>query len=483
IYDWFGISYDNFSRTTNPMHHETVRDFFKVIHDRGFIEKGTMNVFYSPEENMFLPDRYVAGECPKCGYAEANGDQCEKCTSVLDPLQLKNPRSTLSGGKLETKAIEHLFLSLDKLSPQLKKWIESQRLWRQQVKNLALSWINEGLKPRCITRDLKHGIKVPLKGFDNKVFYVWFDAPIGYISFTKEARTDWEIFWKEKNTEIYNFLGKDNIPFHTIFWPGMIIAHGDFNLPRNVIGLQYLNYEGQKFSKSKRVGVFCERLPTLGLESDIWRHYLIYLIPETSDLEFRWKDFQERVNSDLIGNYGNYANRVLDFIHFRLGGTVTRPQKNRLTQRDEELFKKIGQKKERIEQLLERAELRKAYFEILELSSEGNKYINDTKPWIVIKNDAGRANDIFYNCAVLLKSLAVLFAPYLPTTSQKLWAQLNLNGSPLSPTAWCEIGQDLGKEQQVRKPEILFRKLMDDQIKMYKEVASRGTDLKSYFAP
>ena len=480
IYDWFGISYDNFSRTTNPMHHETVRDFFKVIHDRGFIEKGTMNVFYSPEENMFLPDRYVAGECPKCGYAEANGDQCEKCTSVLDPLQLKNPRSTLSGGKLETKAIEHLFLSLDKLSPQLKKWIESQRLWRQQVKNLALSWINEGLKPRCITRDLKHGIKVPLKGFDNKVFYVWFDAPIGYISFTKEARTDWEIFWKEKNTEIYNFLGKDNIPFHTIFWPGMIIAHGDFNLPRNVIGLQYLNYEGQKFSKSKRVG---ERLPTLGLESDIWRHYLIYLIPETSDLEFRWKDFQERVNSDLIGNYGNYANRVLDFIHFRLGGTVTRPQKNRLTQRDEELFKKIGQKKERIEQLLERAELRKAYFEILELSSEGNKYINDTKPWIVIKNDAGRANDIFYNCAVLLKSLAVLFAPYLPTTSQKLWAQLNLNGSPLSPTAWCEIGQDLGKEQQVRKPEILFRKLMDDQIKMYKEVASRGTDLKSYFAP
>ena len=185
----------------------------------------------------------------------------------------------------------------------------------------------------------------------------------------------------------------------------------------------------------------------------------------------------------MIGNYGNYANRVLDFIHFRLGGTVTRPQKNRLTQRDEELFKKIGQKKERIEQLLERAELRKAYFEILELSSEGNKYINDTKPWIVIKNDAGRANDIFYNCAVLLKSLAVLFAPYLPTTSQKLWAQLNLNGSPLSPTAWCEIGQDLGKEQQVRKPEILFRKLMDDQIKMYKEVASRGTDLKSYFAP
>ncbi len=481
IYDWFGISYDNFSRTTGPIHHETVREFFKTIYEKGFVKKGKMKVFYSSKENMFLPDRYVVGECPKCGYEEASGDQCEKCTSILDPLQLKNPRSTVSGGKLEVRNTEHLFLSLDKLSPQLKEWIKSQSLWREQVKSIALGWIKEGLRPRCITRDLKHGVKVPLEGFENKVFYVWFDAPIGYVSSTREARTDWESFWKDENAEIYNFLGKDNIPFHTIFWPGMVIAHEDFNLPRNVIGLQYLNYEGQKFSKSKGIGVFCERLPELGLAQDVWRHYLTQIIPETGDSEFKWKEFQERVNSDLIGNYGNYVNRVLNFIHSRLDGVVTRPSKKRLTQRDQDLLEKIAEKKERVEQLLERAELRRAYSEILELSSEGNKYINDTEPWIAIKNDPQRANDIFYNSAVLLKSLAILSAPYLPQTSQRIWSQLNLSESPLNDGRWNSVGKDFGERHQINKPEILFKKLTDDQIEECKDKASQGTDLKEYF--
>ncbi len=481
IYDWFEISYDNFSRTTKPIHHETVREFFETIYKKGFVKKGKMKVFYSPKEDMFLPDRYVVGECPKCGFEEASGDQCEKCTSIIDSSQLKNPRSTVSGGKLEIKETEHLFLNLDKLSPHLKKWIESQTLWREQVKSLALGWIKEGLKPRCITRDLRHGVKVPLEGFEDKVFYVWFDAPIGYVSSTREARTDWESFWKDENAEIYNFLGKDNIPFHTIFWPGMVIAHGDFNLSRNVVGLQYLNYEGQKFSKSRGVGVFCERLPELGLESDIWRHYLTQVIPETGDSEFRWKDFQERVNSDLIGNYGNYVNRVLNFIHSKLSGVVTRPLKERLSRRDQDLIEKVAEKKERVEQLLERAELRKAYSEILELSSEGNRYINDTEPWMAIKNDPQRANDIFYNSAVLLRSLAILSAPYLPQTSQRIWNQLNLEGNPLSAGTWDEADQDLGEKHRVNKPIILFKKLEDKQIEKYKEVASRGTDLKSYF--
>ena len=481
IYDWFGISYDNFSRTTRPIHHETVKEFFKTIYEKGFVKRGKMKVFYSPKENMFLPDRYVIGECPKCNYEEASGDQCEKCTSVLDPSQLKNPRSTISGGKIEIRETEHLFLGLDKLSPQLKEWIDSQPLWRDQVKSLALGWIKEGLRPRGITRDLRHGVKVPLEGFEDKVFYVWFDAPIGYVSSTKEARTDWESFWKDKNSEIYNFLGKDNIPFHTIFWPGMVIAHGDFNLPKNVIGLQYLNYEGQKFSKSKGVGVFCERLPELGLEPDVWRHYLTQVIPETGDSEFKWKDFQERVNSDLIGNYGNYVNRVLSFIHSRLGGVITRPSEDRFTQRDKDLLEKIAGKRETIEQLFEKAELRKAYSEILGLSSEGNKYINDTEPWIAIKNDPQRANDIFYNSAVLLKSLAVLSASYLPQTSQKVWDQLNLPDSPLDAERWNDVGKDLGEKHQVNKPEILFRKLTDKQIEEYKDKASQGTDLKGYF--
>ena len=481
IYQWFGISYDNFSRTTKPIHHETVKEFFKVIYEKDFIKEGKMNVFYSPQENLFLPDRYVIGECPKCGYGEANGDQCEKCTSVLDSSQLKNPRSTISGGRLEIKETDHLFLSLDNLSSKLKNWIEPQNLWRDHVKSLALAWIKEGLRPRCITRDLKHGVNVPLEGFENKVFYVWFDAPIGYVSFTKEATNEWQKFWKDKTSEIYHFLGKDNIPFHTIFWPGMIIAHGDVNLPRNVVGLNYLNYEGQKFSKSKGIGVFCERLPELGLESDVWRHYLTQIIPETVDSEFRWKDFQERVNSDLIGNYGNYVNRVLNFIHSKLEGAVIRPPKERLVQIDNGLLGKISEKKGEIEQLLEKGELRKAYSEILALSSEGNKYIHDTEPWLAIKKDPQRANDIFYNSAVLLKSLAILSAPYLPQTSQKIWSQLNLAGSPLDNGLWDSVGKDLGERHQVNKPSLLFGKLTDKQIEDYKEKASRGTDLKAYF--
>lgn len=481
IYDWFEISYDNFSRTTNPIHHEMVKEFFKTIYGKGFIKKGKMKVFYSPRDNLFLPDRYVVGKCPKCGYEEANGDQCEKCTSVIDPSQLKNPRSTVSGGRLEIRETEHLFLSLDKLSPKLKKWIDSQDLWRDHVKNNALGWIKEGLRPRCITRDLKHGVKVPLRGFEDKVFYVWFDAPIGYVSSTIEATNEWQEFWKGKNSQIYNFLGKDNIPFHTIFWPGMVIAHGEFNLPKNVIGLQYLNYEEQKFSKSKGVGVFCERLPELGLEPDVWRHYLTQIIPETADSEFRWKDFQERVNSDLIGNYGNYVNRVLNFIHSRLGGSVNKPPRERLTKIDNDLLEKISEKKVEIEQLLERGELRRAYYGLLALSSEGNKYINDTEPWVAIKNDPQRANDIFYNSAVLLKSLAVLSAPYLPQTSQRIWSQLNIPGNPQDNGLWDAIGQDLGEKHQVNEPVILFRKLTDEQIEDYKSKASQGTDLKEYF--
>ncbi len=481
IYDWFDISYDNFSRTSRDIHHKTVKEFFKVINKKGFIEKNEMKVFYSPEENMFLPDRYVVGECPKCGYPDASGDQCEKCTSVLDPSQLKNPKSSISGGKLEIKETEHLFLKLNSLSPKLKKWVQSQKYFREQVRGLAMGWINEGLRPRCITRDLKHGVKVPLKEFEDKVFYVWFDAPIGYVSSTKETTKEWEKFWKDKKSEVYNFLGKDNIPFHTIFWPGMVIAHGEFNLPKNVVGLQYLNYEGQKFSKSKGIGVFCERLPELKLEADIWRHYLTQIIPETSDSEFRWKDFQGRVNSDLIGNYANYVNRVLNFIDTKLEGKIIKPSLKELEEIDKQLLNKIKEKRKEVGDLLEKAELRKAYFKILELSAEGNKYINDSKPWEIIKENPKRANNIFYVSAFLLKNLAVFFAPYLPETSKKVWEQLNLKGSPASSGMWEKSKEDFDKEHKINSPKLLFKKIEDKEIEEYKKIASRGVDLSELF--
>ena len=268
IYDWFEISYDNFSRTSRPVHHATTIEFFNKIKENGFISEKTMDSFYCEQDERFLPDRYVKGNCPSCGYDEAFGDQCEKCGSFLEDLL--DPKCTLCGKPPVIKQSNHLFLDLDKVSENLESWLESKKLsWAPQVVNQALSWIKSGLKPRCITRDLEHGIKVPVKGYEDKVFYVWFDAPIGYISATKESTPEWESYWKNRDSKIFHFLGKDNIPFHTIFWPGMLIANGEFNMPYKVVGLQYLNYGGKKFSKSKKRGVFCEGLMESKLDPEI----------------------------------------------------------------------------------------------------------------------------------------------------------------------------------------------------------------------
>jgi len=480
VYDWFNISYDNFSRTSTPLHYKTAQDFFKQIDAKGHIIEGSMKVFYSPKDERFLPDRYVVGECPNCGYEEANGDQCEKCTSLIDSSELKNPHSSLSGGKIEIRDSSQLFFAMDKLSPQLKKWVDQQTQWRIPVRNLALGWIKEGLKPRSITRDLKHGVPVPKKGYEDKVLYVWFDAPIGYITSTKEASEKWRDFWSG-DAEIFNFLGKDNIPFHTILWPEMIMSQGKFNLPSNVVGLQYLNYEGQKFSKSKQIGVFCEKLPELGLEPDIWRSYLTKVIPEVNDTEFRWRDFQEKTNSDLIGNYGNYVNRIVKFVDDRLEGKIEKPAENRLTERDREMLERIKISKEKVEGLMEAAEIRKAYEEILGLCSEGNKYIHDTEPWKEIKSNPQRAKDIFYNGARLLKAVTTFIAPYLPQTSEKVWKQLNLSGSPLDSGSWDTATEGFGREHTFGISEILFNKMKDEDVKKYKDASSKATNLKGFF--
>ncbi len=480
VYDWFGISYDHFSRTSNKTHKQVVTSFFKKLNEKGFIKEGSMPVFYSPNDDMFLPDRYVIGECPKCEYKSATGDQCESCTSLLDSHELKNPKSTLTGEKLEIRESEHLFLALDQLSPEIEQWIKKQTHWRPQVKNLAMGWIKEGLKERCITRDLKNGIPVPLKGYEDKVFYVWFDAPMGYISATKEATNEWESFWTG-DSQIYNFLGKDNIPFHTIFWPGMIIGSEQFNLPTNVIGLQYLNYEGKKFSKSKQIGVFCETLPKLGLSADIWRAYLTQVIPESNDSEFKWEDFIERTNSDLIDNFGNFVNRIVKFTSDRLEGKIERPDENRLKDLDKSTLNEIEEYKERIEGYLERSEMRKAYSEVLALSSLGNKYINDSAPWVTLKEDMQRTNDIIYIGARLLKALTTYIAPFIPENSEKVWSQLGLKGSPLDANAWDNSLSDFEGIHKVGNPEILFKKLEKGDEGHYREEASKGTDLEGFF--
>ncbi len=483
IYDWFGISYDIFSRTTKLLHHKTVQDFFTAINKNGFVTAGKMKIFYSTAEDRYLPDRYVVGTCPNCGYKDANGDQCEKCTKVINPTQLISPRSAQTGGTVEIREAEHLFLRLDKLSSKLKKWIGKQKNWRPQVSSLAMGWINDGLKERCITRDLKHGVPVNLKGFEDKVFYVWFDAPIGYLSFTKEARPDdWKEIWQGKDSRIYNFLGKDNIPFHTIFWPGMLLAHKDFNLPFNVIGLQYLNYEGGKFSKSNKRGVFCEKLPPSGIDPDLIRAYLTTLIPETGDSEFKWEEFQKRINSDIIGNYGNLINRTASFINARLDGLVKKPSKKELTSSDKRLAKSIKQKANNITKLLESAEFRAAFSEILALSTEGNRYFEENKPWEIIKTDKKRAGQILYHCAELCRSLSILASPFLPFSSQKVWSQLGLKEKVDSPGSW-DSSSETGNEEKYapKEAKVLFNKLTDDYISSLKKDTADTKDISELF--
>ena len=481
IYDWFNISYDTFSRTPSKTHIATTQDFFKKINANGFITSGKMKVFYSPKEDRYLPDRYIRGTCPMCGYEDATGDQCEHCTAVLDPTQLINPRSSISGEKIEIREREHLFLRLDKLSPQLESWIKSQTTWRPQVTSLALSWIKEGLKERCITRDLKHGVPVPLPGFEDKVFYVWFDAPIGYISFTKEAAPKrWQKFWQDSSAKIYHFLGKDNIPFHTIFWPGMLLAHKDINLPHQVIGLQYLNYEGGKFSKSQKRGVFCEKLPETGLDSDVMRAYLTFLIPETADSEFRWDDFQRRVNTEIIGNLGNFVNRTLHLIRQKNNQIVSKPKEIELEQIDREMLVSVETKVKKATELIEQAKLREAFSEILSLSADGNKYLSDTKPWS--SEDSVRTNTILYHSAVICRSLAILISPYLPTTSKMIWNQLALSGKADAAGNWDSAAEaDLPENHKIGEPEVLFNRLTPEKVGKIKSIASQTTDIKELF--
>ena len=480
VYDWFEISYDIFSRTSNPVHHETTQEFFREIERNGFVSKGTMKVLYSPNEKRFLPDRYVIGTCPHCGYDRASGDQCEKCTALLDAVQLINPRSTTTGDALEVRDANHLFLRLDTLSPQLKAWISKQSQWRMQVRNLAMGWINEGLRERCITRDLKYGVKVPVQGYEDKVFYVWFDAPIGYLSFTKQAKPrDWMDYWGKDKGRVYHFLGKDNIPFHTIFWPGMLIADGRFRLPDNVVGLQYLNYDGGKFSKSQKRGVFCEKLPGAGIEADVLRGALIPLIPETDDTEFKWAEFQQAINAGLLGNYGNFVNRTATFVKTRLGGEVVKPCK--ISKEDKEVYKAIETKSELIGKLIEAGEIKTAFQEFLALSSAGNKYFEDNKPWAVVKTDANKASGMLYTCVGLCRSLAILSAPFLPSSSRKVWHQLNFAGAVDSPGNWDSAARiALPEKHRIGNPELLYEKLTDEALERFKSIVSVPTELQDY---
>jgi methionyl-tRNA synthetase len=317
IYDKLNISYTNYSGTSSPVHSEVTADFFKTLDEKGYIEEKEMEMFYCDNCKMFLPDRFVVGTCPYCGYEQANGDQCEKCGRVFANAELLNPKCKTCGQTPTIKKSKHLFFNLEKTKDMLNSWIESKKdIFRPYVYAEAKRWINEGLKSRCITRDILWGIPVNKQGYENKVFYVWFEAPIGYISFVKELGDDMlKKYWLDKDAKIYHFLGKDNIPFHAVFFPAMLLANGNYNMPYNVIGYNFLNYEGQKFSKSRKIGVFCNPLLDSDIEIDALRAYLVSILPENKDTDWIWNEFKNCTNSELIGKFSNLFNRTINMIY------------------------------------------------------------------------------------------------------------------------------------------------------------------------
>ena len=467
----FGITFDNYSRTSAKIHHQTASDFFIKLYEQGdFIEENTAQL-YDEQEGQFLADRFVTGTCPKCGNEEAYGDQCENCGSSLNATDLINPKSTLSGAVPTLKETKHWFLPLDRYEDFLKQWIlvDHKSDWKPNVYGQCKSWIDDGLKPRAVTRDLDWGIPVPVKGGEGKVLYVWFDAPIGYISSTKEwaqrEGKDWKPFWQAKDTKLVHFIGKDNIVFHCIIFPSMLKAHGDFILPENVPANEFLNLEGQKLSTSKNWAVWLhEYLEAFPDAQDALRYTLTANAPETKDNDFTWADFQARNNNELVAIFGNFINRVVVLTQKYYKGVV--PSAGKLAKTDQEALKAMQDFPASITDSIERYRFREAGQELMNLARLGNKYLADEEPWKVIKEDEARVATIMNTALQLATALAVLSEPFLPFTSAKLKKMLLLeNSKPY--LGWESIASQsplLPAGHQLGKSELLFRKIEDEEI-------------------
>lgn len=417
IYEHFNISYDIYSRTSSSQHREVVQEFFKNI-DTKFLLEMEEEFFYSEVDKIFLPDRFVKGECPSCG-AESNSDQCESCGKIMSVKELLNPKSVISGDRPILKKSKHVYLDLSKLSDRLDEWLESNRdRFKKLVYSEAKRWIREGLKARSITRDMDWGVPIP--GYENKVFYVWFDAPIGYITFAKVLDTDWE------NVDSYHFLGKDNIPFHTIFWPGMLLSASK-KLPKNVVGYNYLTYEGDKFSKSRGVGIFCtDVMDREDIDICALRFYLLSILPENKDSDFNWNNYKESVNSQLIGNISNFFNRTVSMVNRYFDGNLEIEDYP-----NNELTNSKMKYSEEIENLFESCSLRDALKKILEFSSLGNKYIDRTKPWILAKENRDELKEVLYSCLEHARTICIFLYPVTPKKIESFWNdQLNLDDKP-----------------------------------------------------
>ena len=457
----FGISFDIYSRTTSKIHAETASAFFRTLYDKGvFVEKESEQ-YYDEEAKTFLADRYITGECPHCHFPKAYGDQCEHCGSTLSPNELINPKSAVSGSKPVLKKTKHWYLPLDKYQPWLEKWIlEEHKEWRPNVYGQCKSWIDMGLQPRAVSRDLDWGIPVPVEGAEGKVLYVWFDAPIGYISNTKELRDDWETWWKDSSTRLVHFIGKDNIVFHCIVFPTMLKAEGSYILPDNVPANEFLNLEDDKISTSRNWAVWLdEYLADFPGKQDVLRYVLTANAPETKDNNFTWKDFQARNNNELVAVYGNFVNRALVLTDKYYGGVV--PEQGELTDYDRQTISEFTGVKADVEKLLDEFRFRDAQKEAMNLARIGNKYLADSEPWKLQKTDPKRVETILNLSLQLVANLAIAFEPFLPFSSKKLRHMLNMEEFD-----WNDLGSTtlIAAGHKINKPELLFEKIDDAPI-------------------
>lgn len=477
IAEKLNISFDIFSGTNTPVHSEITCDIFNELNKNGYISEMESKMCYCEHDKTALADRFVYGTCPHCGYDKAYGDQCDNCGKTYDIEELISPKCAFCGQDAVFKNTKHLYIRLDKLQNDLKKWLDTKKdIFRPYVYNMAMKWINEGLNPRCITRDIQWGIKVPLKGYENKVFYVWFDAPIGYISITKELGGDEMVKdrWQNDNCEIYNFIGKDNIDFHAVFFPCVELGSKKYNLAHNVVGFNFLNFEGQKFSKSKKVGIFCESLLESDIDIDSLRAYLLSIFPENKDSDFSYEGFKLNTNAELVGKYGNFFNRTLNMINKNFGGKIGidfEEIKDKLDENDKEMMDAISTCPTTIAELFKQTEFRAAYKEIMRFASIGNTYLEKTAPWSLIKNgDVESAKKVLYLCLNMAKSLAIVGSPIMPTKTAEIWEQLGFSGHPDDNGLWREATKiDLPKSHKINTPKPLFMRLDDETIERYKK--------------
>ncbi len=460
-FEEFGISFSNYSRTSHDLHTKVSSDFFKTLYDKGQFIEQTSEQYYDEEAKQFLADRYIVGTCPKCGAEGAYGDQCEKCGSSLSPEELINPVSKLSGAKPIKKATKHWYLPLDKHEDFLRKWIlEDHKEWKSNVYGQCKSWLDGGLHPRAVSRDLDWGVPLPLPNTEGKVLYVWFDAPIGYITSTQECTPDWEKYWKSEDTKLVHFIGKDNIVFHCIVFPVMLKAHGGYILPDNVPANEFLNLEGDKISTSKNWAVWLnEYLEDFKDQQDTLRYVLTANAPETKDNDFTWKDFQARNNNELVAILGNFVNRVVVLTQKYFAGKV--PAQGALTDVDKQALNAIVVAKENVSKNIENYRFRDALKEAMQLARVGNKYLTETEPWKLIKTDESRVATILNVCLQITANCGIIFEPFLPFSAAKIMKMLKLETAK-----WSDAGNigimAVGKE--IGQPELMFRKIEDAEV-------------------